>query len=607
MQITTPYGTLVVNSETKIPLTITNALFVDDGSHALPFTVPYCEHNLKALNYPNRLGGTLRGGTPMQTRIKMLDIDEVGELSVVSCVKPEIELSFLTREGMFWRWAKETNLRDLPTTEIRTVNWTAEKNNIISGVWPQIEFAVFPVVTVEDLQAFEDSKFTANGFPSSWLADGGEYDFKRSLCEYILLNKPEYFLDGLPANNNIGIFDQFIFVNQIIYWICERTGVLIKENLFESDAELNRLCVLNENMNKNKFSGSFRYSDALPSASVLDFIRTLEATFFCRFTFDLKKKELSIVSNKTKINSTAKNINVAIKNRLESVSKSLSLKASYINSKYTTTSDFDFSLFSQSVETTQDVIKANWIQLESTEINTAYANKLVFSYPMQCMFYVHWVQGDKWQYTWELIDSRFKDYNSSTAADSVDVESDGTFAPTIPITILNPYGIDPPEYGGDIIMVRYAERNINVPEIGSGFNTIKKIDVLSYNTNEKTPIVLAFKRTPTAYSMYNNLNQQVNFTIPYGDTVPMGSTGNIGLTWQSLYFQFYTEYADMLKYAGQIIEIEPTKEVLGAINSINDKYSNKQTSFFFTKIEVELSINGIEITKVEALSTKYLE
>ncbi len=131
MHIKTTLGTLQINEQTQISLTLTNPFLTDRGSYSLPFSVPWCKHNLKVLGHPDRVYNSKPAASNINCTITTQHFTESGYLNIINVSQTDgIELSFFLREGMFWKWAKETRLRD-----IKLPSYPPPISNLIAH-WP---------------------------------------------------------------------------------------------------------------------------------------------------------------------------------------------------------------------------------------------------------------------------------------------------------------------------------------------------------------------------------------------------------------------------------------------------------------------------------------
>lgn len=310
MRITTPYGTLLVDEQTRIPLTITNPMFSNEGSHSLPFTVPWCEHNLAALGHPERVHSGKKSLTIIPNcTINAQPISETGTLEVVDCVtNSPIELAFITREGSFNSWANSTKLKDLDFPEGLYMSNGYIAPYIVAAnanlPYPNSYFAMFPVI-VED-----NGDYDYLGFTKPTAAYHNNYNKPYNFP--LILNNWEY-----PYSSNtegkfvlwerlrqdlvsFKLISPFLYVNALIDFIFTTANLRVKTNELTTIPELNRLCVLN-NSEYVLYNNKFNWDAMVPDMSVMEFLTAIENKFNCTRFVDMGKREVEILFNDTLI------------------------------------------------------------------------------------------------------------------------------------------------------------------------------------------------------------------------------------------------------------------------------------------------------------------
>ena len=291
MNITTPYGTLQVDEQTRIALTITNPMFAVKGSHSLPFTVPLTDHNLKTLGYPQRVWSAQKAAPAIKPVRLMADrVNEVGALEITD-ITDRIEVFFATREGEFWRWANQTWLKDLSFPAITGATANDVRVSILATAnqpYPSAKFAVFPVQF--DMDA--DYRYL---IPRYWESESDyneNYRYRRILNSWSAVSGSFVNRNHRPAKS-LKDFSPFVLVNYLIDVIFETAGLVVTKNDLTSIDELNRLCILNNTCFAIQ-DNALRWDLLMPNITVNDFISTLFAHLNVNFTIDFSSRTCQI-------------------------------------------------------------------------------------------------------------------------------------------------------------------------------------------------------------------------------------------------------------------------------------------------------------------------
>lgn len=294
MEITTPISTLIVDEETIIPLSLTNPLFEQQGSHSLPFSVPYNRHNLWALNLPYTPQKSTKSGQTISATLVAYPLNETGEITVQTVtVDDRIELSFTTREGMFYAWANKTRLRELPIPQ-----FTKEEILLYSNKpYPTGRWAIFPVV-IEKSREMAWQSNTNVGMGSDGIfrpADEFEYYSVLNQLNVMMPSYSESIYDwrNLSVNETVEYFSPFLYVQYLFELIFKSVGLYIKSNELGNVPEFNRLCVLNNAC--YQFGNYGLRSDALlPDITVMEFIDGILNKFNAVLTLNYKERAVQI-------------------------------------------------------------------------------------------------------------------------------------------------------------------------------------------------------------------------------------------------------------------------------------------------------------------------
>lgn len=502
MIIKTENGTLQVSNETEIPLVLTNPFFTDQGSHTLPFSIPWCKHNLMVLGLPHRLNAK-KLPLNIECSITTDVISESGFLNILQIEKNiSIELSFLTREGLFWKWAKETKLRQINTPnvsiDITLDNFQNTLDQYIDNVWPDVDFAFFPIARYFRSHDYFDNSDHYN----SWAY--------RKLCisNFQLVNNPgDLYRDDSDRTDPVS---PFIYLNSALTWISNSFGYKIGRNFLASTSELKSIVILNGALNLSYLAYHVNIPNLLPNVSVIEFIQAIENNFCCRFFINGKTKTMDIISFNEIVESFPQSITGNINISQIEKSKSLSISTSKIDSPYSITNDFAINglyIYTSS----NDIIHDGKISttLPNPDYIT-YPRKIVFSIPLQSYFYYDWHEDSKeeeWNYIPACIHSLY--HNRETDLDSNNINLNSSIAPMVPVECRQFY-----LSGGT---AHYFTYTILAPLIDTWDNFFHfEVGLLSEN-NTKTPICFSFNRgridnIPFPINIFN----KNSFVLPCG-------------------------------------------------------------------------------------------
>jgi hypothetical protein len=509
MRLTSPNGPLMVSPDTEISLKLTNSALVPRGSYTLPFTLPWCSHNLEKLNNPERGSRAKHLVQGEEFTIEANGFNERGYSNIVNLSPGDgVELSMLTREGAFWEWAKRTNLRSINiphesgSMDISIPNFHATLQNYIDAVWPEVDFAFFPIAS--DLISLDEYNQTANY--NVWS--------ERKLCitDYTIWNNPGdlYRNDGADRSS---LITPFIYLNAVINWIAGTYGYVVDENFLASTAELRSSVVLNRSYNTTLVGYFVSFSQLLPNVSVMDFLSAVEGMFGCNFYVFSNSKTISIKPWKDYVYSKPTPCHGQLITKEYTDRKSFKLSAKHINSPYISilnrAIDNPFFAF----DTQPEPITDNKIYHTAASPNySTHPNKFVFSIALQSYFRFEWEQnGGTWEYKAKCVHSNFYNRAANPFLEEESLEIKAQLVPMIPVTCRQFY-----KNGSSNDYFTYT---LIVPH----FNTW---DWIFSNENG----VIGLDNQPSPISFAFNRGRQVN--IDFGTTL-FGKT-NFDMPWGSV-------------------------------------------------------------------------
>lgn len=593
MRITTPYGTLLVDEQTRIPLTITNPMFSNEGSHSLPFTVPWCEHNLAALGHPENAHRANNQPNFIDAVVELQGFNQKGVLSLVDLAKDEsIELSYLTREGAFWKYAKGINLRD--TINFKSAfDWYASRNSVFTGGYPDQIFAIFPLVLGVSSNVAENFYIVNDIYP---LIDSqAEYD--------VYTNKPA--LGG------------YLYVSFVFNFIFREVGYRITDSVFLDDPELEKAVVLNNYLfefDNPLFPDQLMYDiqKMLPNCTVAEFMEAIEMEFGVVFDIDYQNGEVSIKQVKERIlNANVVRIDGDITSVMQQ-KKGFELTNETVESPYSLSSeDFIRNLDLDSVDVVAGgIVDDEPITTATTPNRSTYPEKYIFCTANQTFYRLEWIQNEaesNWEYIPKSVHSYFSDTLNFTLSEKAQRSSKAHSAPMVPNRVSNVHGWRP----------------MGFPFYGKSFNPnylfrSDSLNMKNYviNDNATTPISFAFYRGVIQFNLDEGTWGEAYWDLPYGSTDFY--TQDDGSEYGSFNYalrhnglkgiveNWYSEYKKLVEEIGvrfKLIHSNQHKEIM---KNITGKFLCQNIPFFVEKMEITLSGSGIRIESIDCISTKPL-
>jgi|GEM_PF-6916016 len=568
MKITTPAGTLVVNDDTEISLTLTNPFFEEQGSHSLPFSVPYNDHNLKALGNPHRPTNAKKVSRNISGSLEAGSLKTNGVIEVVDVAAGNpVELCIKTREGAFWDWAKNTQLRDIniphEALDLTMAGFQTIKNNYFNNVWPAVDFAFMPLAS--NFISLDNYKETANY--NLWS------DRKLCISDYVLWNNPgDLYRNDSDRTSRLS---PFVYVNAVLQWIANSFGHIVGENYLGSTDELKSSVLLNRAYNTDVIGGFLINPDnLLPKVTVMDFITTTETAFNCRLMVDSKSKTINIISRQLNLLSSPVKIhgNLSVV-ELESA-KTLEFAAKQVNSPYASVNKRAIDNFFFTYDT-QDapIIDGKIYHSASSPNYTTHPNKFVFSVALQAYFRFEWTQGSgNWEYKASCMHCNLYERKINPLLESKKVDHEMHFAPMVPVTCRQFY-----KSGENNA---YFDFTLIVPFLGEWDWLFSNEDGILGDNEEDAPIVFAFNR---------------GRIVPISFPVTLFDINSFDLPWGS---------TDVYDKAGAKIA---TANIAFRFNGDHNLYDNfyKGTEIFYNNQTARLSITNID--KQEFLSKKIHE
>ena len=591
MKITTPYGTLMLEANTTIAMTYTNPMFNEQGSHSLPFSVPWCEHNLAALGHPEMIHKAGNQPNFINATVELPELKEDCTITIGEITKGnDIELTILTREGAFWHYAKSVNMRE--TIAYKTsIDWYSARSGYVNGAYPNKLFAMFPLVLGKSNNTGENFFIVNNVYP---LTDSqASYD--------VYTNKPA-----------LGGYIYLPFATELMF---RQIGYRITESVFITDTELKSAVVLNNYIfewDNPLFPGVLSYdlSKMLPNCTIAEFITAVEFEFGVVFDIDYqlgtvcirKIKERITNTNFTKINGE---ITAVIQER-----KGFELSNSTTESPYSLT-DKDFlqnNILNDIEIVNGGIIADEPITSGATPNRTTHPEKYVFCKATQTFFRLEWIYNETnevWEYIPKSIHSNFSNSDSFNFDEKSKRESKTHSAPMVPNRISKANGWRP------MLFPFYGKTYTPDYLFRSDSANLENFIVNDHNT---APISFAFYRGIVRFPLDSAIWGEEYWDLPYGSTdffvqEDGREYGNFNYSLRhngskGVVDNWYKEYQILIEEIGfrfSLIHCNQHKEIL---KNLTGKFLCEDIPFLIEKMEVTLSHSGVTIESVDCISTK---
>jgi len=642
MKITTPNGILKVGLDTEIPITLTNPMFNEQGSHSMPFSVPWCKHNLKVLGNPERVqNATLYERIP--ARIQCGDFDESGTLMLTD--KPSkagIELTFLINEGSFWEWGKRTKLTELNFPNL-TINQINSKTNI---PYPEGICAKFPVV-ISDTPDY--SWINEDPWFKIYLYDS---DLHQTYKHKRVINAVSPYDENFHIPYSRSIRDTwkdnswFLYVNYLIDLIIETYGFRILQNDLSTIAELNRLCVLNNTIYAY-VNGKINFNALVPSISVNEFVDAIINKFNVRFLFDNKSKTcrilfmeplvlddsvISIICDFSIINRSQKKVSITHDESNEELAK----VSSY--TKEDIIEDFGYNddpLNIGSFDPSDDSV------LFRSDNESAASDRATFFQGMQFLCIKRWLsnhEDDKPDYELVLkLIGAYTEQIQNSDSNIVRFHSKSIISPVAltktPWLIfrLNANGIGfssqrtnhsiyfcpilkTPENDSVFITDKPTLERLNPSEFPLSFTIYRgkfeynwydefdeNDDRLVHPTSEMCHFASPYPFHPSGWNLkfLKELNEEY-YTDIYHDEISLQTKGEFGVA-----ERFFKHTIALFENSAYSIDIRNFNRKDFKYLHWDKKYEANNIHFFINKVEITLSSSGSKVHSVEGLTTKF--
>lgn len=603
IKITTPKGILKVSRDTEIPITFTNPMFNELGSHSLPFTVPWCKHNLMVLGHPERVGSAYNANLEMECKLESKSFIANGILQIMGISEgSSIDLCLKTRDGGFWDWAKNTRLRDIAipheAIDLSMEGFQTVKNDYFNGVWPDVDFSFAPVAT--DFQSLD--YYEQEDSYSDWSG--------RKLCisDYVLWNNPgDLYRNDSDRTSSIA---PFVYLNAVVHWVCSSYGYRINENFLASTAELRSAILLNRAYNLGFLGGfSIQPKYLLPNVSVMEFIDTTEKAFGCRFFVTHKTRSINVISVGSRFLATPIKIDGSVSIAEKNEGGSLHFKAKRVSSPYSKVTDRAINNSFFTFETQLPPIVDGKVYQTSLGVIdfVTYPNKIVFSQSLQAYFFFEWVEGsEQWEYKARCIHSQLYDLKVNNDFVSINVDYDGYFAPMVPVTCRQFY-----KNGTENA---YFDYSIIVPFLNQWDWLQSFEDGFIGDNKEEAPIVFAFNRGRIVDISFPVTLFDINsFSLPWASTDVYDKNGlkisgaNLAIRFAGnygIYENFYTEFEAFYNNNLNKIELKNANKNSILSANIEDVLLVDGVRVMIDKLELTIKPEDNYISNVRVLSLK---
>jgi hypothetical protein len=654
MKITTPNGILKVGLNTEIPITLTNPMFNEQGSHSLPFTVPWCKHNLKVLGNPERVSRANFVDIPVECSIQAKNLSLKGMLHIQELIESNsIELSFTFDNGSFWEWAKKTRL---PQVAKANGSWNGVAfpfHNYFEKRYPEADMAFFPLAYAKDSDYIWDDIPKAPNDPDEddIIKATGEIEqltfAHSSFDQYNIVNHP---IKILAVNNTQSLpFTGFIYTLEVLDWILGASNFRYDIFDFENIPDLYSMVVLNNA--KDAFRGALiRYNELVPNITVAEFINSLEKDLSCVFFFNELNRTVSVKF----WSSLLKNNEYKEVKGFLSVKNAENNKSSFLVTPKLTSGDYSSILQEVSeaeLVSSSGFATTNDVKQQSTDypIHTyellnprtqslpkqSYPEFVIFSNPLQCYFHRIWEysgSGTTWNYVQKAIHNKNYDYvTDKTIVEKTDRSSKTEFGTMVSVNSIQFYDtVNKNKFVNFYYLLPFInlEPKSKSVQIGSTrkyfYESFDKLAFAFYRGLLKHQFgQVYFLWMGSFWILYEaqvTIDGKTEWDIPFGSfdvfdpagTKMDGSSvdypgledSNVALRWhgENALSQFVVEYEAFLK-DGFIKGSLSTKEINLPID-FSQLYRCNDQNFYIDKVNMVLTVRGIKISDIDVVFTK---
>lgn len=293
MRLITEKGQLALPSNFKFDINIAAPAFSKDGSQSLPVSLPDRVNDLY-LDFPARPGRSAKQNRKITAKIEAGVYHKSGQLVIDTAKRKEgITGAIMINESDIYAQIKDITLPEV-FEKIKRVD--------ISGVenWYNHIYACMTGTAVDDFTAFpvavnlqEDKYELLNKPDASSLLNPWALDWKS--------RRLVYGNEAVTVPDGYGV-TPFLWMWRMLELLFTEFNYSVRANPFKSNDFLKKIVLIN-NTADSICTGSLNYADLVPSCSIADFIKWLEAKFLTHLYIYPESKIVDLVPLRDVINS----------------------------------------------------------------------------------------------------------------------------------------------------------------------------------------------------------------------------------------------------------------------------------------------------------------
>lgn len=273
-----------------------NPVLDDIGSQTAPGTLPYTRHNLRLLDYPDRMDRARKYTVKRNITLRENSFQKpASQLIIKANTKDKIVSTFYLDEAIFYEKIKNVDLKDIdwPVIHMNDYDMRSLFNDVMM-LRREEDFCIFPVSIGFNGQ--EKTGDISNYEEPNWLNQ-----IYYPAATIVSASEPELWWRGREDENvpayNYGL-TPFLRMSYIMEKIAEHLGYTFEYNVFREHAAFRHLVLINNVIDSS--IGCLDYSRLIPARPVSELIILLATKFGIKILCDdLNKKLFTLIIEDT--------------------------------------------------------------------------------------------------------------------------------------------------------------------------------------------------------------------------------------------------------------------------------------------------------------------
>jgi hypothetical protein len=280
--------------EFKLEMRNTSPIFNNLGSKAVTTTIPKTPHNVRLLDYSNRLDIKNKPRLKLPVIVSVGSFVRNGMLYLSSAYNTEktfgIILAF--NEGIMYESMSDillTELSNLPIVEKSTSDLYEDMNRLLTTDVRDEDLSVFGVTLKAHPYKLEETE-SSYGETLNRVKLGERPSLSRRTETFVIKDNKPVQID-VPEGYGIS---PFLRIWKVLELIFSHFGYRINKNPFKSEFQLKRLCVLNNTVDAI-VANRLDYRQLMPKVTISEFLQALYCRFGMKVFFDSNRNEVNLV------------------------------------------------------------------------------------------------------------------------------------------------------------------------------------------------------------------------------------------------------------------------------------------------------------------------